>query len=131
MKKITANIFAILLFTFAGCSFTGCSTPALRIANSAAATQIDTVNAAMNAWGDYVRSGNATQAQVDRVHAMYDEYYKAVRIERDAMLAYQAVTSDSADAADLKTKWDNAKDSLSAIISGVIQMISDFQKGSQ
>lgn len=131
MKKlILKNVLAIRSLFATGISFTGCSTPPLRVANSAANVQIDSVNAAMDTWGDYVRSGKATQAQVDQVHAAYDKYYSAVKVERDAMLAYQAV-ADPAASGDLKSKWDEAKDSLSNAINDTIAMISEFKKGAK
>lgn len=132
MKKlILKNVLAIFLLFATGISFTGCATPPLRVANSAANVQIDSVNAAMDAWGDYVRSGKATQAQVDKVHAAYDKYYSALKVEKDAMLAYQGAASDPASAGDLKSKWDEAKDSLSNAIGDTLAMISEFKKGSK
>ena len=123
MKKlILKNALAILLLFATGISFTGCSTPPTRVATEIAGTQVVTVDAAMKAWADYVRAGHATQAQVDRVHALYDKYYAAALVEQAALVAY------AADNIAGKPAYDAALSAVAAFSSDLITLVQSFIK---
>ena len=74
---------------------TGCQSEN-RAAYVATGSVIVTVDAAMSAWGDYVRAGKATRDDQIRVRDIYLKYQAAIAIERDAVLAAQATKDDGA-----------------------------------
>lgn len=62
---------------------------------------IISVDAAMKAWGDYVRAYQGTVRSVPldnqrTVKAAYDKYYAAVQLERSAITAYKTGTDTNA-----------------------------------
>lgn len=89
------------------------------------ATTSTMVDATMNAWGDYVRSGMATTADEDTVRKAYKKYQQAMATARVAVeVARAAESSQSKDAA------SKALDGVSACTSEIIALIQRFtQKG--
>jgi len=81
----------LLCFLLAFCSmqFAGCKSPET-VAYKVTGATVLTVDAAMNAWGDYVRAGRATDAQQAKVREVYGKYLAAIQLERAAVLSYKA-----------------------------------------
>ena len=78
------TILSVLLLALA----VGCATfetTAYRIIGSTAIA----VDGAMTAWGDYVRSGQATPEQEARARAAYERYQTAMRSARIAVTAWK------------------------------------------
>jgi len=70
MKKV------FLPFLLAVTFILGCSTPdVVTTAVNVEGVAIPSVNLLMESWADYVKSGKATQAQVDAVKDAYVKYY--------------------------------------------------------
>lgn len=92
---LVATLFcaSIVSFTFSGCG----STPEAT-ATHLAGTTVATVDSAMQAWGDWVRAGNATQAQMDAVKAAYAKYYAAATASDKALEAYVAAKASNPNA---------------------------------
>jgi hypothetical protein len=108
------------LLTLAGVTLliTGCAgTPADRVALNVTGTQVVSVDAAMQAWRDYVLQGLATQEQVDRVHVLYDSYYAAGLTEKAAWLAYAQNSTNG-------PTWQRATASLIAAEGPLINFIT-------
>lgn len=112
------RIFSVLLIVscvFVPTTFTGCATPPARIATNVAGTQVITVDAAMNAWRDWVIAGHATQAQVDRVKALYRKYYAAALIEQRGLETYVNTKDETAYKAALAAVAATSADLISFI----------------
>lgn len=93
MKRIDPQIGTVILALL--CSLAiglmvteGCKSPE-STAYKATGTVIITVDNAMQAWGDYVRTGVASVEQQQQVKDVYDKYYQSVMIERDAVISYK------------------------------------------
>lgn len=68
--------YSILLIAALLCGFvSGCTTGTNNIAVKTEAGLIPSVNVAMSLWAARVKAGKATQAQVDRIHTLYDAYF--------------------------------------------------------
>jgi len=92
--KPGATIGLVLLLGLSGATLSGCAT-AQQTAYKSEGAAIITVDAAMSAWGDYVRAGKADAITQAKVKQAYDLYFKAMQVNRDATLAYVANKTDA------------------------------------
>ena len=81
--KLLLPLILSLIFV-SGCK----STPEAKLYKTTG-TVIITVDAAMNAWGDYVRAGLATPEQQMMVKQKYDTYFQFMKTEEAAVMAYK------------------------------------------
>ncbi len=75
--KTVRQLFSLLLLA----ALLGCATPE-KGAYRTIGTITVSVDAAMNGWGDYVRTGQATAQDEARVKAVYEHYQAAMRLAR-------------------------------------------------
>lgn len=80
IKPILIALLAITLLINGGCG----STP-IQNAIKVEAPLITSVNAAMTLWSAYVKSGKATQAQINTIKQAYNTYYNAQLIVKAAL----------------------------------------------
>lgn len=85
------NLSAIALYLFL-CACASLEQNAYRTIGAWAIT----VDAAMNTWGDYVRSGKAKSDDEAYVKRGYDTYQSAMHVARDAITAYKTHPDDTA-----------------------------------
>jgi hypothetical protein len=78
-SSIGISLFACFIAISIGCQTSIKST---RVA-------IITIDAAMQAWAEYVNSGKATPEQISKVHLAYGRYYAAIESARAATIAYK------------------------------------------
>lgn len=81
MKKYLSILFAVLL---AGCATTEQS------AYRTIGTITIAVDGAMNGWGDYVRSGQASATQEASVRSAYGQYQNAMRSLKVMVMTWKA-----------------------------------------
>lgn len=79
---------------------------------------IVTVDAAMNAWGDYVRAGLSTPEEEAKVKSAYDKYYAAIQGEKAAVIAYKS-TGDT-------NGLNNALIAVQSATPAVVALIFEF-----
>lgn len=77
-----------------------------------------TADAAMTSWGDWVRSGNATQGDETTVRKLYGQYQTSMRIAHAAVNAYH-LNPDA-------TQLNKAVDAASAIAQDLTEFIYGF-----
>ena len=112
MKKlINSGMLALLTLSMACASL---ETNSYKIIGATAVT----VDAAMNGWGDFVRSGKASSEDQNVVRSAYEKYQKAMTTSKVAITTYQ-VSKD-------KTSLNLALDILDATKNDLIDAI---QKG--
>lgn len=68
--------------------FAGCSTDTATEAARGDAVAIQSVNAAMTAWANYVNTGHATPSQITLVSNSYEIYYRAQLVASNATMLY-------------------------------------------
>lgn len=76
----------------------GCGSTPEATATHIAGAQVSAVDAALQAWGEWVRAGNATQAQKDAVKSAYDKYFAVATAEKHALEAYVSAKAEDTNA---------------------------------
>ena len=84
MKKLYSALIAALMIFAVGCATL--ETNSYRVIGTTAAS----VDGAMNAWGDWVRAGQATDAQQAKVRQAYETYQDSMAIAEIAVGRYRA-----------------------------------------
>ena len=107
---------------------TGCNTVGTT-AYKVEAVVIPTVDAAMNTWGDWVRAGKATQAQVDAVKGYYNQYYAAQLKLHDALVKYVSASSSTNSAPVESAALSAASAAASAAATALTANIGAVTKG--
>lgn len=132
MNKRSSLLWAVLLAGIIAIGLAGCSTPQ-RAALTATGVQVVTVDAAMNAWGDYVRAGAATQAQVDAVKLAYQHYYQAALVEKAAWLAYASAPTNATPAQTAQAVTQAAQGPLIQLVLGFLppDKVAALMKGAK
>lgn len=82
------NKFLSLLL-LAALLFSGCKSTESNLYKATGVTVI-TVDGAMKAWADYVKTGRASQGDQDKARAAYEKYYRAILVEKAAIIAYKS-----------------------------------------
>ncbi len=111
MKNI---ILSLCLLTALVCSPVACKSPE-RTAYQLSGAVINTEDAAMKAWADYVVSGRATPAQEATARALHEKYLAAVRTEQAVILSYKQNPD--------KPALDNAVAAVSAASANLIDFV--------
>ena len=112
------SFFALLLVPLLIC---GCRSLE-QTAYVATGATVATVDAAMQAWGDYVAEGHATPEQEAAVKLAYERYQKALRAEQIAVKVYRA----NKDKLNLKA----ALNALAEARDGLLQVLPGYWKKS-
>lgn len=126
---IVNNLFMIplaLLILGAPLVTTGCKTTPAVAAYKAEGVVITTVDAAMQAWAEYIKSGHGTQAQLDTVKADYETYYNAQLIVKVTIQKYILLTNQSQDTTQAAADLATANASLSTAETALITIINTF-----
>lgn len=96
---------------------TGCGSTPITTANNANAIIITSVNAGMTLWAAYVKSGKATQAQINAVKSYYTTYYNAELAVKAALeVSISTTNSNAADVATANSSVTNAETALINIL---------------
>lgn len=98
--------------------FTACGSPKLAAFRSVSAVA-HTVDASMNAWGDWVRAGKATPDSEARVEAAYVKYQAAMAVVKSGVVAAEGQPADS-------PAYLAVPAALSAAASDLIALIDQF-----
>lgn len=101
--KLKRLILPLLLLSSSLILGEGCATTPAGKATQAETTVITSVDVAMQIWHDYVVSGKATQAQVDKVKGYYTAYYNAQIVAKAALEKWVASGNVSDDVASIDT----------------------------
>lgn len=124
MKKISLVLIAalaLLVFELAPVAvITGCTSAGLTSHKTESVT-LPSVNAEMERWAAYVKSGKATQSQVDAVKVQYNDYYAAQLTAKAA----EATWVNSKAAAD-QTAFVNATVAASTKGAAVIALVEGY-----
>lgn len=133
MKKIRRQIALVSAFIALAINVavipleTGCQTAGNATVKAEGAVVL-TVDAAMKGWKDWVMAGHATQAQVDKVKALYNEYYAAQLLAKQTLVDFLQVSGDTtksdADRAAAKTALTNASANAAAKSTSLVTTIT-------
>jgi hypothetical protein len=114
MRKLNAIVLAsILAVGIFGCTNTKPIQTTIKIESGLIAA----VDGSMKGWSDYVRSGMATQQQVNDVKQAYNTYYNSQQVAKAAI--EQVIITGSTNQVDVQvanTAMNNAASSLISII---------------
>lgn len=119
MKRFNLLILLVILLCSAPFVGTGCGSTPQATATHVAGAQVLTVDAAMQAWAEWVNAGYATQAQVDAVRDAYMTYYIAAQAEKKTLLASVQGTDPNAP----KDAWQTAASAARAAQNDLIALI--------
>lgn len=115
-REQVTKVGLILLCCFSPMvAVSGCKTGPAVVAYKAEGVVITTVDTAMKAYADYSKSHAVSQAEVDKLRAVYDKYYNAQQVARMALEAFTASANDGTAAA-LKVAQDNVAVTSQAVI---------------
>lgn len=119
MKPKIKSLIVGLALCASVISFPGCQSSPPVVAYKAEGVIITTVDTAMKAWKDYVKtSGKATQKQVDVVKAAYQKYYDAQQVAKVALTEYVAAQTDAT-----RATWESAMAAATKAQGDIITLI--------
>lgn len=121
MKYLTTLLLALTL-TYGAFVSTGCKSSPIGVVAKTEGVLITSVNTGMNVWGDYVRAGHATQAQVDTVKADYNLYFNAQQVAKAAI--EKALAAGSTDLTEVNTANAAVTNAENAVISVINQFLT-------
>ena len=121
-KKQIIAIAAAMLMAFSVITMVGCTTGTNNTTVKVEAGLIPSVNVAMSVWKTRVEAGKATQAQVDKVHALYDVYYNSQLVLK-AAIEKSIVSKTPADEAAVTVAAASMKDAQTALLNLVNSLI--------
>jgi hypothetical protein len=81
------------------------------------------VDTAMNAWGDYVRAGKATDVQQQQVRSLYENYQVSMRIAKTTILTLKNAPADQATWLRVTTALDVSANNLVVFIGKFIPAV--------
>lgn len=119
MKK-TFQLLILLTALAVPLTFTGCGTPAAKTTQAAGSVAI-TVDAAMSAWGEWVRAGKATVPQRIKVRDAYAKY-------QGAMAVAETIAKTAIGAPQNEASYETALRAVSAASSDLVALVSTFTK---
>lgn len=122
--KIFTIVFLAIALTCGEFALTGCKTSQIGTVTKAEGVLITAVNTGMAVWGDYVRAGHATQAQVDTVKTAYNAYYNAQQLAKAAIEKALASGNPATSQADVDTANAAVTNAETALISVINQFIT-------
>lgn len=115
-QKIYLNVLIVILALLVQ----SCKTPERTAYDIVASTQV-AVDAAMNGWGDYVRSGLSTSQDEMEVKSAYISYQNAMGAARSTVIAYKTGVAKD------QSKLDIALNTLQAAGNAVIGIVTEIK----
>lgn len=122
MRKLLTLMTLTTALIACNISMTGCGSPE-KTAYRTVGVTVNTVDAAMNTWGDFVRAGRATPQQETDVKRAYTSYQTSMRLLRVAVNVYNAEPTEVND-----TKLETALQALEANRDSLIKLIRALAK---
>lgn len=121
MKKLLILLPLVVSLTLTP----GCGTTPQSKATQASGIVVQTVDSAMKAWADYVRTYDITvpQSQRDDVHKAYTAYYNAQLVAKAALEQWVASKSNADEAS-----WAKADAARQAAETALISLINNLLK---